>query len=195
MNLGDIYSKLNNFKKFIIKIVEMPKVDCLALVDRIEKGKTYSVKDDVFDPGRVRKTERDITAKYYVGYLGDETDENVTAIIVVNFNRPDKGFIYINELVGVKRGYGFNTLKRFISKFQGWKIWLVASPAYDEKSNTYFENKKLNAEYRKNMTEMKEFQMFAELGPKAKLNVSWFYTSNCQDRIVEMVKSGNYYGF
>jgi hypothetical protein len=194
MDLKNILVQLTKLQQYAIDIVETPKKDCTALIDKIEKDKLYTVKKEDFDPGRVRKTEYEKDAKYYVGYLGDKKIENVTAILVVNFNRPDKGFAYINELVGVKRGYGFKTLKKFIYKFKNWKIWLISSPKYDEATNTYLENKKLNAQYRKNMVEMKEFQTYAELGPKAKLNVSWFYTPNCKDRIIEMVKAGNYYG-
>lgn len=189
--LADLQIAINHLEK--IKIVKFPKKECLELLDEIEDEKIYTVKKDIFDPDRIRKVD-DKSAKYYVGYLGDEKPENVTAFIVVNNDRPSNGFMYITQLAGVKRGYGFKTLKVFIDKFKSYKIWLIASPKYNKDTDTYSENKKLNSEYRKKLPGLKEFNTEADLGPKAKCKVSWFYTPNCNDKIVDMVKDGNYYG-
>lgn len=202
MNLTTIAKQLKDLQKAVshlenITIVKLSKKACFKLLDEVENEELYTVKKDIFDPDRIRKTDTSLdkdSTEYYVGYLGANKPENVTAFIAINYDRPSHGFVYINQLVGVKRGYGFKTLKVFIDKFKSYKVWLIASPKYNKETDTYSENKKLNSEYRKKMTGLKEFSIEANFGPKAKCKVSWFYTPNCNDTIVKMVKDGNYYG-
>ena len=89
----------------------MDRSSCFDLLKNIEQHGLYTVKH--WEPDRILKTGQDCL--YYAGFIGSEfTPENCTTIIACRRNDPYPRFMYIDEITGVKKGYGIKTLQELI---------------------------------------------------------------------------------
>lgn len=99
---------------------------------------------------------------------------------------------YLDEFAadGMK-GAGFMTLQKAIeTKYH--KCWLLASPNYDEKNDTYVEATDLNEKYRE-QPYLEELKLKPSESPW-NCNISLFYTSNLSSTVVKQLfikKYGN----
>lgn len=89
-----------------ITLDEVDKSAALKLLDVIEKEHLFSVSH--FEPERIINSNYDY--RFFVGYLGEKTPENITAIISIEPNNPGSGYFYVDQITGVKKGYGVKTL-------------------------------------------------------------------------------------
>lgn len=186
-----IYEALNFWNKQLelldeseqhVTIVKMDRSSCLDLLKKIEQHSLYTVKH--WEPERIEKTSPDCI--YYAGFIGSEfTPENCTAVIACRQNDPHPGFMYFDEMTGVKKGYGIKTLQELIVQKANLKLWWLASPGYDESTDSYYENSRLNEQYRK-IDGLEEYRVEDTIwGCPA----SWFFTPNCGDAIKRTVDS------
>lgn len=165
-----------------ITIMKMDRSACLDLLDEIGQQKLYTVKH--WEPERIEKTSPDCI--YYAGFIGSRfTPENCTAVIACRQNDPCPGFMYFDEMTGVKKGYGIKTLQELVRQKANLKLWWLSSPRYDHQTDLCFENTRLNEQYRK-ISGLEEYRVEDSIwGCPA----SWFFTPNCGDVIKRTVDS------
>ena len=169
-----------------IYIEEVKIYQAKKLIDEVQDKHLYDVYP--FEPNNIRMGAS-IDDRFFVGYVGQPCVENATAVIAVKPNYPYGGFFYVDQITGIKKGYGIKTLEALLTKNRSWrnkKIWWLASPM--RRNKNYYENIKLNNAYR-SIPGIKEYRKEDTLWGCPS---SWFYTANCGNSIKKYIDDGNW---
>ena len=169
-----------------IYIEEVKIYQAKKLIDEVQDKHLYDVYP--FEPNNIRMGAS-TDDRFFVGYVGQPCVENATAVIAVMPNYPYGGFFYVDQITGIKKGYGIKTLEALLTKNRSWrnkKIWWLSSPM--KRNEEYYENTKLNSAYR-SIPGIKEYRK--EDTPWG-CPTSWFYTANCGNSIEKYIDDGNW---